>query len=400
MFVTVVTDGLQDSESIGVFANAHLAHHRPSQSHARRPLRARRESRDGDALPRRRLRAVRRSAVDDDLRRRRLGQHRLAAHARLRDHRQLTWCTSRRRRRFGPARTATTSLHTSSGDAQTRPLSTGLVAAFTPPEHVRNDEIGARTEWLDGRLRLNLTYFDMAYTDRQGPIQILDPTLADGVPHRAASTRGDVDLERLRARGADRGDRQLHDRFLGRAHRFDAQRPVREQRRLPGARARSRTAIRSAAAGRSRCSAAATSPFGLSYALHGPAADAQRRNHDPVLQPRHGRAQLARAAACSIRVTSCPTTRSLNGRVRYTSAERQLGAHGVRQQLDRRGLRRTSRRGSAARSGIRRRAFRRRGGAQRSALGVTRGRPREYGVTFQYNFGGGGGDCWALTVEW
>jgi hypothetical protein len=26
----------------------------------------------------------------------------------------------------------------------------------------------------------------------------------------------------------------------------------------------------------------------------------------------------------------------------------------------------------------------------RSALGITRGRPREYGVTFQYNFGGGG----------
>ena len=31
-------------------------------------------------------------------------------------------------------------------------------------------------------------------------------------------------------------------------------------------------------------------------------------------------------------------------------------------------------------------------GPQRSALGITRGRPREYGVTFQYNFGGGGGN--------
>ena len=28
-------------------------------------------------------------------------------------------------------------------------------------------------------------------------------------------------------------------------------------------------------------------------------------------------------------------------------------------------------------------------GPQRSALGVTRGRPRELGVSFQYNFGGG-----------
>ena len=30
---------------------------------------------------------------------------------------------------------------------------------------------------------------------------------------------------------------------------------------------------------------------------------------------------------------------------------------------------------------------------QRSALGLTMGRPREYGVTFQYNFGGGGGSA-------
>jgi hypothetical protein len=30
---------------------------------------------------------------------------------------------------------------------------------------------------------------------------------------------------------------------------------------------------------------------------------------------------------------------------------------------------------------------------ERSALGNTMGRPREYGVTFQYNFGGGGGSA-------
>ena len=64
----------------------HLAHHRSAQSHARRALRARRERSDGDAVPGLRLRAGRRLA-ENHLRRRRLGQHRLAAHARLRDQR-------------------------------------------------------------------------------------------------------------------------------------------------------------------------------------------------------------------------------------------------------------------------------------------------------------------------
>ena len=69
---------------------------------------------------------------------------------------------------------------TSSGDTQTAAIVAGTSPAFTPPEQVRNDEIGARTEWLDGRLRLNLTYFDMAYTNRQGPINIADPCLPTG----------------------------------------------------------------------------------------------------------------------------------------------------------------------------------------------------------------------------
>ena len=65
-----------------------------------------------------------------------------------------------------------------------------LFAAFVPPEKVHNDEIGARTTWLDGRLRVNLTYFDMAHTDRQGIIRF--PTV-DGV-RRLLVTIGDVDL--------------------------------------------------------------------------------------------------------------------------------------------------------------------------------------------------------------
>jgi iron complex outermembrane receptor protein len=41
---------------------------------------------------------------------------------------------------------------------------------FVPPESVQNDEIGFRTEWIDRRLRLNLTFFDMNYSDRQAAV--------------------------------------------------------------------------------------------------------------------------------------------------------------------------------------------------------------------------------------
>jgi iron complex outermembrane receptor protein len=80
-----------------------------------------------------------------------------------------------------------------SGAAQTQAIEQGFVAAFTPPEQVRSDEIGFRTEWLDGRLRLNLTYFDMAYTNRQGPVQVADPTSPTGIRIQLVNT-GDVDL--------------------------------------------------------------------------------------------------------------------------------------------------------------------------------------------------------------
>src|SRR5690606_9312487 len=36
-----------------------------------------------------------------------------------------------------------------------------------PPEKLLNREIGLRSEWLNRRLRFNLTYFDMEYSDRQ-----------------------------------------------------------------------------------------------------------------------------------------------------------------------------------------------------------------------------------------
>ena len=65
---------------------------------------------------------------------------------------------------------------------------------FTLPESVTNKEIGARTEWADGRVRLNLTYYDMVYGDRQAPVAVPDPSLPVGF-FISVLDSGDVDLD-------------------------------------------------------------------------------------------------------------------------------------------------------------------------------------------------------------
>ncbi|HEY8518756.1 MAG TPA: TonB-dependent receptor [Gammaproteobacteria bacterium] len=67
-------------------------------------------------------------------------------------------------------------------------------SAPVPPEILRNDEIGMRSEWLGGRLRANVTYFDMNFTNRQGASQVPDPNSATGFSIRLVN-QGDVDLD-------------------------------------------------------------------------------------------------------------------------------------------------------------------------------------------------------------
>jgi iron complex outermembrane receptor protein len=62
-----------------------------------------------------------------------------------------------------------------------------------PPETLRNNEIGFRSEWFDGRFRFNATYFDMAYTDRQGASAVVDPTTPTGFAIQLTN-QGDVDI--------------------------------------------------------------------------------------------------------------------------------------------------------------------------------------------------------------
>jgi iron complex outermembrane receptor protein len=65
--------------------------------------------------------------------------------------------------------------------------------ALVPPETLLNDELGFRTEWLEGRLRFNATYYEMEYTDRQGASAVVDATSPTGFRIDLVN-QGDVDL--------------------------------------------------------------------------------------------------------------------------------------------------------------------------------------------------------------
>jgi iron complex outermembrane receptor protein len=65
--------------------------------------------------------------------------------------------------------------------------------ALVPPETLLNDEIGFRSEWLGGRFRLNATYYEMEYTDRQGASAVVDATSPTGFRIDLVN-QGDVEL--------------------------------------------------------------------------------------------------------------------------------------------------------------------------------------------------------------
>jgi iron complex outermembrane receptor protein len=65
--------------------------------------------------------------------------------------------------------------------------------ALIPPETLLNDELGFRSEWLDGRLRFNATYYEMEYTDRQGASAQPDASVPTGFRIDLVN-QGDVDL--------------------------------------------------------------------------------------------------------------------------------------------------------------------------------------------------------------
>ena len=85
-----------------------------------------------------------------------------------------------------------------SGEDQTETFRTQ--PPYTPPESVENYEVGLRTEFADGRVRLNVTFFDMKYSDRQAPVQVLDSSTPTGFRIDIVDS-GDVDLSGIELDG-------------------------------------------------------------------------------------------------------------------------------------------------------------------------------------------------------
>ena len=271
-----------------------------------------------------------------------------------------------------------------SGAAQTQGIADGVLAAFTPPERARNDELGFRTEWLDGRLRVNLTYFEMAYTNRQGPIQIPEPTLPTGFRIQLVNT-GDVDLDGFELEGqiaatdnvaidfsAGFIDSDLKDPCANNGD-FLFPAPVEDSYSLGG-----RFLVPLARGG--------MLTFGLSYAYKG----AQHTHPGGTTLPcftATGAPNVLAAGLLDSRY-ELPGYDLVNARVRYTSArgdwDLTLFGNNLTDEVYGNFATRFGGAFWDTPTGLGPIA-----GPERSALGVTRGRPSEYGVTFQYNFGEG-----------
>jgi iron complex outermembrane receptor protein len=59
-------------------------------------------------------------------------------------------------------------------------------------DKLENFELGAKTRWADGRVQVNLTYYNMTWKDYQ--LQVLDPSYADGEPwQQVIANAGDAE---------------------------------------------------------------------------------------------------------------------------------------------------------------------------------------------------------------
>ncbi len=90
-------------------------------------------------------------------------------------------------------RSGTFSVPAALAPAGTRTYSLRPQPAAIPPETLRNREIGFRSEWFDKRLRINATYYRMNYSNRQGASAVQDATAPTGFTIQLVN-QGDVKL--------------------------------------------------------------------------------------------------------------------------------------------------------------------------------------------------------------
>jgi len=282
---------------------------------------------------------------------------------------------------------------TAANNATSENLTAGLVATppFVPPESVQNDEIGIRTEWLDSRLRLNLTLFDMNYSDRQAAVAQTVPISQNPVGFIIVTQNsGDVALDGIELEGqfvvtddflvdfsAGNLDSELENVCANNGD-FLFPGPVEDSYSLGG-----------------RWSNDIRSGSNLTVALNYGWTGKQQTHPGGVMDPAaHGcaasttwfydsRYELPDYGLWNARVSYAPSNgnwslavfaNNLTDEVYANYASRFGGGFWDQTALT---IPPTT---PAQTIAI----------PQRSALGLTRGRPREVGVTFQYNFGGDG----------
>jgi iron complex outermembrane receptor protein len=280
------------------------------------------------------------------------------------------------------------------GPNNTSALLTAALAAtppFVAPESVQNREIGFRTEWFDNRLRLNLTFFDMSYSDRQAAVaQTVPLTQSPTGFIIVTQNAGDVQLDGIELEGqvaisdaftvdfsAGNVDSEL-DNVCANNGDFLFPGPVEDSYSLGG---RWFKDLRSGS----------NLTFSLSYAWTGKQQTHPGGVSDPV-----GNGCAPSTAWFYDSRYELADYGLWNGRIRYTSDDDKWALTFFGNNLsDEVYANYASRFGggfwdatalatpplNATTLAI--------ATPQRSALGLTRGRPREVGVTFQYNFGGG-----------
>jgi len=250
---------------------------------------------------------------------------------------------------------------------------------FTLPESVTNNEIGVRTEWADGRARINLTYYDMVYGDRQAPVAVPDPTLPVGF-FISVLDSGDVDLDGFELDGQIALSDNLYFDFSAGSVDFLVQDVCLNNgaNLFPGPVEDSYTlGLR----GDNLFGSGRQLAWSLSYAHVG-----EQETHPGSV----GMAELGCLGAVQFSDSRyrAPDYNLLNGRISLTSADGQWTVTLFGNNLTDENYANYASRfgggfweGSPVALGPR--------APDRSALGRTMGRPREYGVQFQYNFGDG-----------
>jgi iron complex outermembrane receptor protein len=248
---------------------------------------------------------------------------------------------------------------------------------FTLPESVTNHEIGVRTEWGDGRARINLTYYDMVYGDRQAPVAVPDATLPVGF-FISVLDSGDVDLDGFELDGQVALTDNLYVDFSAGSVDFLVQDVCLNNgaNLFPGPVEDSYTlGLR----GDNLMGSGRRLAWALSYAHVG-----EQETHPGSV----GMAELGCLGAVQFSDSRyrAPSYGLLNGRISLTNGDGQWTVTLFGNNLaDENYANYASRfgggfwEGSPVALGPR--------APDRSALGRTMGRPREYGVQFQWNFG-------------